>query len=577
MAEPIRSKLGKAADPWLGGLLFVALIVSAAILLLLACAIWLSFVQGRPGDATMTLSLGNYTDVFESSFTWQVIANTLGFSGMTLVVALAFGLPAAWLAERTDFPGKGLLFTLMTVGMLIPGFAVAMGWLFMLHPRIGLVNVWLRQTFGIFDPVFNIATIAGMGWVQGLSLAPVAFIMTAAVFRAMDPSFEEAAQMSGAGRVRTLWRITARLAWPGILAASLYIFTMGFAAFDVPAIIGWGNRVYTFSTYLLLQLKPDDTTPRFGLAAALSTAVIALAIGMSAWYAQMQKRARQFQVVTGKAYRPTLVKLGPTKWAAWGFVILYLTLSKLLPLLLMGWASLLPFFQMPSAAALANVSLDHYANDLPWDLILDGARNTALLMVIVPTLTIAVSFCFSWIVLRSEVRGRHWFDFIAFLPHAVPGIIFGVATLLFALYVAGPRIPLFGSILSLALVMLIARVSYGTRMTNSGLIQIHKELEESAIVSGASTGQVIGRVLAPLMAPTLLYAWMWVALLTFRELTLAIVLTTRDNMTLPVVVWSLWLSGGLGTASALTMILLAVMLPVIGLYWWVARRRGLAV
>ena len=577
MAEPIRSKLGKAADPWLGGLLFVALIVSAAILLLLACAIWLSFVQGRPGDATMTLSLGNYTDVFESSFTWQVIANTLGFSGMTLVVALAFGLPAAWLAERTDFPGKGLLFTLMTVGMPIPGFAVAMGWLFMLHPRIGLVNVWLRQTFGIFDPVFNIATIAGMGWVQGLSLAPVAFIMTAAVFRAMDPSFEEAAQMSGAGRVRTLWRITARLAWPGILAASLYIFTMGFAAFDVPAIIGWGNRVYTFSTYLLLQLKPDDTTPRFGLAAALSTAVIALAIGMSAWYAQMQKRARQFQVVTGKAYRPTLVKLGPTKWAAWGFVILYLTLSKLLPLLLMGWASLLPFFQMPSAAALANVSLDHYANDLPWDLILDGARNTALLMVIVPTLTIAVSFCFSWIVLRSEVRGRHWFDFIAFLPHAVPGIIFGVATLLFALYVAGPRIPLFGSILSLALVMLIARVSYGTRMTNSGLIQIHKELEESAIVSGASTGQVIGRVLAPLMAPTLLYAWMWVALLTFRELTLAIVLTTRDNMTLPVVVWSLWLSGGLGTASALTMILLAVMLPVIGLYWWVARRRGLAV
>ena len=577
MAEPIRSKLGKAADPWLGGLLFVALIVSAAILLLLACAIWLSFVQGRPGDATMTLSLGNYTDVFESSFTWQVIANTLGFSGMTLVVALAFGLPAAWLAERTDFPGKGLLFTLMTVGMLIPGFAVAMGWLFMLHPRIGLVNVWLRQTFGIFDPVFNIATIAGMGWVQGLSLAPVAFIMTAAVFRAMDPSFEEAAQMSGAGRVRTLWRITARLAWPGILAASLYIFTMGFAAFDVPAIIGWGNRVYTFSTYLLLQLKPDDTTPRFGLAAALSTAVIALAIGMSAWYAQMQKRARQFQVVTGKAYRPTLVKLGPTKWAAWGFVILYLTLSKLLPLLLMGWASLLPFFQMPSAAALANVSLDHYANDLPWDLILDGARNTALLMVIVPTLTIAVSFCFSWIVLRSEVRGRHWFDFIAFPPHAVPGIIFGVATLLFALYVAGPRIPLFGSILSLALVMLIARVSYGTRMTNSGLIQIHKELEESAIVSGASTGQVIGRVLAPLMAPTLLYAWMWVALLTFRELTLAIVLTTRDNMTLPVVVWSLWLSGGLGTASALTMILLAVMLPVIGLYWWVARRRGLAV
>ncbi len=574
---PRRIARRSEADPWVFGILLAVQAVSALIILLLLCAIWLSFVEGRPGDANIVHSLRNYVEIFSSPFTWEVLANTMGFSLVTLVVALAFGLPAAWLAERTDFPGKTLLFTLMTIGMLIPGFAVAMGWLFLLHPRIGLINTWLKQAFGLVDAPLNIATIAGMGWVQGLSLAPVAFIMTAAVFRAMDPSFEEAAQMSGAGRIRTFRRITAGLAWPGILAASLYIATMGFAAFDVPAIIGWGNRVYTFSTYLLLQLRPDDTTPRFGLAAALSSIVISLALAMSFWYARMQKRSRQYQVVTGKAYRPNLARLGGWRWGAWGFVILYLLLSKILPILLMIWASLLPFFQMPSARAFQSLSFDHYANDLPWDLILDGMKNTALLMLIVPTVTIVVSFCFSWIVLRSQIRGRHWFDFIAFLPHAVPGIIFGVATLLFALYIAGPRIPLFGSLLSLVLVLLIARVSYGTRMTNSGLIQIHRELEESAIVSGATTGDVIRRIVAPLMAPTLLYAWLWVALLTFRELTLVIVLTTRDNMTLPVVVWSLWLSGGLGTSSALTLILLVMMLPVIALYWYVARKRGLTV
>ncbi len=109
-----------------------------------------------------------------------------------------------------------------------------------------------------------------MGWVQGLNLAPLAFIMTAAVFRSMDPTLEEAAEMHGAGAWRVLRRITVRLAWPGILAASIYIFMTAFAAFDVPAIIGWGNRIFTFTTYLYLLLNPQDVLPRYGLAAALS-------------------------------------------------------------------------------------------------------------------------------------------------------------------------------------------------------------------------------------------------------------------------------------------------------------------
>jgi iron(III) transport system permease protein len=81
-------------------------------------------------------------------------------------------------------------------------------------------------------------------------------------------------------------------------------------------------------------------------------------------------------------------------------------------------------------------------------------------------------------------------------------------------------------------------------------------------------------VLGPLLAPTLLYAWLWIALLVFRELTLAVVLTTRENMTLPVVVWSLWLNGGLGQASALAFIMLLAMMPIVALYWYVVRRRG---
>src|SRR5439155_14992183 len=189
--------------------------------------------------------------------------------------------------------------------------------------------------------------------------------------------------------------------------------------------------------------------------------------------------------------------------------------------------------------------------------------------------TLAISLAFSWIVLRSKIPGRAVFDFIAFLPHAVPSIVFGVGALLLTLFVLQRAVPIYGTIWILLVVFTIARISYGTRMTNSGLIQIHTELEESAQMSGATTWDAFRRVTLPLLAPTLLYAWLWIALLTFRELTLAVILSTADNITFPVVVWSLWLGGGLGQASALALVMLLLMTPMIVIYWLFARRLGL--
>jgi iron(III) transport system permease protein len=561
-------------DAWGWSMFLIVLAVSLFIIVLPGIIFWLSVREGRPIDPHAVYSFVHYIDVFTDSFVYEVLLNTLGFSIVTLVVALFFGLPTAWLAERTDLPGKSLLYTLMTIGLLMPGFAAAMGWLFLLHPRIGLINVWFIDWFGLASAPFNIASIIGMGWVQGLNLAPVAFIMTAAVFRAMDPSLEESAEMSGAKFGNIIRRITLPLAWPGILAAGIYIFTIGFAAFDVPAIIGWSNRIFTFSTYMVLQLNPDDELPEYGRAAALSTLVIFLAAALSWWYAKLQSQSHRYQVVTGKGYRPRIMPLRGYVYAAWGFLATYFILSKFMPFILLIWASVLPFFQGPSTEAFATMSLEHF-RELPWDLAVEGIKNTAILMFLTPTITLALCVAFSWIVLRSKLPGRSFFDFVAFLPHAIPNIVFGVGILLFTLYIVRNAIPLYGTLWILLFVFVIARLSYGTRMTNSTLIQIHKDIEESATMSGASTGTVVLRVMVPLIMPTLIYAWLWIALLTFRELTLAIILTTRDNITLPVVVWSLWNASGFGQAAAITLVLIALMLPIIALYWWVSRRKGL--
>jgi iron(III) transport system permease protein len=552
-----------------GAVIAISIIILATLLIVL----WSSFLDGPLDEVTTRSTFDNYFEVAQDSHTWLVILNTLAFSTISTIVALAFGVPFAWLAERTDLPGKTGLFILMTIGLVIPGFATAMGWLFLMHPRIGILNTIFVRVFEFQEAPFNIISLIGMGWVQGLNLAPLAFIMTAAVFRAMDPALEEAAHMSGARPRKTFMSVTARLAWPGILAASIYIFTIGFAAFDVPAIIGWGNRIFTFATYLYLLTNPQDVLPRYGTAAALSTFILLLAGLFSWWYSRMQRRAREYAVVTGKAYQPRTIALGRKTKLAWGFILFYLLVSKVVPITLLAWSSVLPYFQMPSARAFKSMNLDHYY-DLPWDQLIDGMTNTGILMVLTPTVTLIFSLCFSWVVLRSNIPGRHAFDFIAFLPHAVPNIIFGVGALLISLYIIQSVFPIYGTIWILLLVFVLARVSYGTRMTNSGLIQIHRELEESAEVSGARTFGVARSVVLPLLSPTLIYAWLWIALLTFRELTLAVILSTPDNITLPFVIWLQWESGGMALSSAISIVMLLIMSVLVAIYWIVAGRRG---
>jgi iron(III) transport system permease protein len=560
-------------DLWPGAMLAVVIAVSILIVLQLLIVLGLSFFEGELGGETGHFGIENYLSVFGDAFTFRVIVNTIWFSLTTLIVSMAFGIPAAWLVERTDFPGKTVLFTLMTLGLLIPGFTSAMGWLFLLHPRIGLLNTFLMDLFALQGPLFSITNVWGMGWVQGLNLAPIAFIMTAAAFRAMDPALEEAAYMSRAGFRRTWLAITARLVWPSILAASIYIFTIGFAAFDVPAVIGWSARIYTFSTYMVSLINVREGLPEYGTVAALSTSIVAFAGILSWWYGRVQRRARQYEVVSGKGYRPRIIQLKGWVWPAWIYLGLFFLCSKLLPLLILIWVSLLPYVQLPSVESFQTVSLNNFSK-IDWSLAGHSIANTAILMFLVPTLTLIISVAFSWIVLRSRISNRGIFDTIAFLPHAVPNIVFGIATMLVTLFVIDRIVPIYGTIWILALVFIIGRLSYATRMTNGGLIQINRELDESAQMGGANTGSVLWSILCPLLGPTLLYAWLWIALMCYRELTLAVLITKYENMTLPVLIWSTWATGQQGTAAALGLIMLVAMVPLVVLYWVVARRLG---
>lgn len=558
-------------------MLVMALLPMAVLAVLVLILIWVSFQQGFIGTPAATYTIDNYALLVSDPALFQALGNTLQFTLATTFFALAFGLPIAWLTERTTLRGKALVYTLMTLGLLIPSIFVAMGWTFMAHPRIGFLNVWLRGVFGFDQGPINITSPIGMGFIQALSLTSLSFVLTIQVLRAMNPSLEEASQIHGLSFFSTLRRITIPLATPGILAAVIYISTIALSSFDIPAIIGMGNRVYMLSTYLYLKTHPPDSgSPQHGVTAAVGTFMIVLALLLTWWYSQVLKQGHRYQVVTGKGYRPTPIRLGRWSFAAWAFIGGYFAFAKLMPLLMVAYVAFSPYIAPPSPQAFARLTTANFEK-ISWDLIQRGLTNTVTLVVVVPILVLLFAFCISWLVVRSRSRMRYVLEFGAFLPHVLPEAILAVGALLIALFAVPRFIPLYGSVWLIAIVYIVARLAFATRNLNSSLLQIHRELEEVAFVSGLSALRTAWRVIVPLIRPAVLSVWIWTALLVYREATVAVFLAGQENITLPAVIWSYWFGGAQPQAAAVMFLMTLLFAPLVLAYWWIGRRSQVTV
>jgi iron(III) transport system permease protein len=547
------------------------------ILTLVTILIWISFQTGILGTADATYSLSNYFDVFDDSIFIEAVSNTVVFSITATLVSMAIGLPIAWVTERTTLPAKSGIYVIMTLGLLIPGIYTAMGWTFLAHERIGFFNRWAVQYLGFAEAPLNIATPLGMGFVQGLSLASLGFILTAQMFRAMNPSLEEAAGIHGLGFFSTMRRITLPLAMPAILAAVIYIVVIGIATFDIPAIIGMGSRVYMLSTYIFQKTNPgDEEMAQHGITAALGVMMILVAVLLTWWYSSVLRKGDQYGVVTGKGYRPTLIDIGGWGKAAWGFIIVYIFAAKVIPLLLIAYTAFIPYLAPPSAKMFGLMTLEPFLEEMDWDLILRGMKNTALLVITVPAITLLLAFSISWLIVRSRSNIRYLLEFGAFLPHALPEIILAISALLLALFVLKDVAPLYGSVTLIAIVYVITRISFATRAINSALLQIHKELEEAAHTAGLSAVRTSWRILVPLLRPTLMSVWIWSAILVYRELTVAVFLVGHDNLTLPAVIWSYWQAGAMNLAAGATLVMTVLLTPLILIFWWFGRKSVMA-
>ena len=543
---------------WLG--LLLAFLVVAPLVLVL----WFSLRSAGPGEGGGEFTLANYRETFGNPLTYELLLNTFWFSVGSIAVGLVIGVGFAWLIERTNTPLRNFGFVSIVINSAMPASMFAIAWVLVLNPRTGLVNLpftaWLDWDKGPFDP----NTMYAMIFVEGLRLAATIFLMVIGLFRSMDPSLEEAAAMSQVNAFKTVRHVTLPIMTPGILGVVVYIATSTVGVFEIPGVMGMPADIHVLATRI--YLATSDEPPNYGFATSLATIAGILGIVGIYIYHRVTRIQLRFATVTGKGFRPRRIELGPKgRWISAALIILFFVLTFGLPMFILIWASLIPYYQAPLPKALEYVSLDSYRFILTGPgrhEFLQGLRNSLLLILVVPAITMLLSAIVSWFVVRSQARGKSILDLLAFLPHTVPGIVMGLAWLIIGLFVLSPT---YGTIWLIVIAHVSLFIAYGTRTTNGAMFQIHRELEEAGAMSGAAWFSTFRRIILPLLMPSLVAGWLWVAIHSGRELTVALLLQSSSNRIISAYVWQQFFGGRLNLAAAagVLLVILIILLVVL--------------
>jgi len=320
--------------------------------------VWQSFFTPQTAEKAARFTFGNYVEAYGSSETWRLFRTSILYAIGTSCFSFSVGTALAWMNERTNTPFKSAFYALSIIPLIIPGILFTVAWILLASPKIGIVNLVMKDVFGIDTPLFDIYSIWGMIWVDGLHYSPMAFLLMSANFRAMDPALEESAMMSGANIFQVAWRITLRLSWPAIFATILILFVRAIESFEVPALLGLpvGIQVFTSSIYQAVHRYPSQV----GLASAYAVTLLLITTVGVYFQSRLSSRGSKYATMTGKGFRPRQIDLGGWRWFTAGLFILYFLLIVVLPFLVLLWSSFQKFYSVPSMKALHNLTLDPY-------------------------------------------------------------------------------------------------------------------------------------------------------------------------------------------------------------------------
>jgi iron(III) transport system permease protein len=549
-------------------------LVGAGVLIYLAVLplfmLLLGSFQVEVAPREFITSLKNYQDAYASEYTYSTFVNSLIFAGGSSLLTFALGTILAWLAERTNTPLRVVFYPIAVIPLILPGVLETIAWIFLLSPRFGYINVALMSLFGLEKAPLNVFTLPGMIWVHSVGQVPLAFLMMVAAFKSMDPSLEESALMSGASTWQTLRRITLRMLMPTSASVLLILFVRTLESFETPALIGIPARIYVYTSEIYLAFS--EYPPNYGRGAALAVGLLILS-ALGVWlYTRSTREGKRFQTVTGKAFRPRQFDLGPWRWVGFTFLLVYFVGVVLLPFLVMLWASFLPFFATPGWKSLEILSLDNYRYLYGFRPFWDAMWNSTVLALMTATVGMVLTSLIAWVVYKSRLPGSWILDFLAFVPITVPGIVLGMALIMF--YVAFP-IPVYGTIWVLLIAYVTRYIPYGMRSASGAIMQIHSELEEAAGTSGASWWQTFWRVTLPLLRPGFAAGWIYICIVSFREFSTSVLLATGDSRVLSILLFNMFEQGQVTVVAAIGIVMILTLVSIVAVFHKLSGRVGI--
>jgi iron(III) transport system permease protein len=549
-------------------------IIVLAVIVIIAylAAVPLIYLLGKTFFENGTLSFDTFARGYDDVGLGEMFGNSMIFAIGSSALALVVGTFMAYITVRTDAPFRALVFAASLIPLIVPGVLYTISWILLSSNNIGILNQITAAIIPDWRP-FDAFSMPGMIWVEGTHNSPLVYLFMVAAFRQMDPSLEESALLSGSGRVTMISRITLPLVRPALAGAALIMVVRGLEGFEVPALLGIPRGIFVFTSAIFYKMEdfPFDS----GAAGALSVTLIIIAIA-GVWLTgrTTQGRGGEFSTVTGKGFRPRPLELRGAKPIIGALVLLYFFITTVLPVGILVFSSLLPYYQGFSAGAVASMSLDSYSEILGNRKLATSATNSIVLAVLSGLCVMVLSAVASWFIVRTRFFGRKLLDVLAFLPMVVPGIVLGLA--ISFVYLRNPLpFPVYGTLLILLFAYTTRFLPYGMRYSIASLEQISAELEESANVSGASWWQVFSRIIVPLILPGLFSGFIYTLIISVRELSSSILLYSPKNEVLSILFWQLYEDGKLTVVAALGVIVVIGLTVVVSVSNYISNRVGI--
>lgn len=467
-----------------------------------------------------------WRDAFAEPGIWRALWNSVRIGVVLQIVALPLGIFIAWLLARTNIFFSNTFEFGFLISFFLPALATTFGWMLLLDPSTGLVNMWLRQLPFLSAVNFDIYTFWGIIWAHLMThgISTKVMLMTPA-FRRMDASLEEASRMSGASSLVTLIRITAPAMTPVIVVVFLLSVIRIFSSFETELLLGvpWGFYVYSTKIVDLARQEP----PLVNQAAALGSVILVFL----AAFIPLQRRLitrRQFTTVTGQ-FKPRIIDLGGWRYPATAFVALVIFLLDIVPILSVLGGSFMTrfgFFNLPKTW-----TLEYWHMALNDPRVLLGLQNT---LIVAGSAALFGVFFFSlvgYVLVRTQLSGRVILDTICWLPSAIPGVLSGLGLLWMFLGTPVFR-PFYGTLVLLVIASVLGGVTISTQILKANFVQLGKELEEASRMSGAGFWKTYFRVVVPLMAQTMVLVGIVKFMFAAQQTSSIILLATSESRTL---------------------------------------------